>query len=279
MDERFSKLPDDFEIPVSEEEKIRLADLKGALSQQEAALAERDRKLAEYAAELERLRKVAEGSASIFQEAAKLASQPLPEETGPVQNAPRQPTDPLEADPFYQSLENRLVQKLQENLLKPFVEKEVKPALTNFQQLAQQTQAALAEQYLRRQYEELAREEAWPKDMTFEQAIQEAVKRGHVLTTQQGRVPNLKALHLETTMPQRQARIEEQLRKQAEEEAIKKLRQTYRLVPIPNRAATAKPGIKRVVGPTPEAVLDNALQQAEQDVELQRMLNRMSGGQ
>jgi hypothetical protein len=275
MDERFSKLPDDFEIPVSEEEKIRLADLKGALSQQEAALADRDRKLAEYAAEVERLRKVAEGSASIFQEAAKLAAQPLPEESG---SAPKQPTDPLEADPFYQSLENRLVQKLQENLLKPFVEKEIKPALLNFQQTAQRTQVALAEQYLRRQYEELAREESWPKDMTFEQAIQEAVKRGQIKLTEQGRIPDLKALHAETTLPQRQARIEAQLRKQAEEEAIKKLRETYRLVPIPNRAATAKAGLKRVVG-SPEAVLDNALQQAEQDVELQRMLNRMSGGQ
>jgi hypothetical protein len=277
MDERFNKLPDDFEIPVGEEEKIRLADLKGALSQQEVALAERDRKLAEYSAELERLRKVAEGSASIFQEAAKLASQPLPEETGLVQSAPpHQSTDPLEADPFYQSLENRLVRKLQEDLLKPFVEKEIKPALTNFQQQSQQTQAALAEMYLRRQYEELGREEAWPKDMTFENAIQEAVKHGYIVTTQQGRAPDLKALHRETTTPQRQARIEEQLRKQIAEEEIKKLRQSYRLVPIPNRAATAKPGLKRVVG-SPETVLDNALQQAEQDVELQRMLNRLSG--
>jgi hypothetical protein len=276
MDERFAKLPDDFEIPVGEEEKIRLADLKSALQAQEAALAERDRKLTEYGAELERFRKIAEGNASIFQEAAKLAAQPLPEESRPAQNA--QPADSLEADPFYQNLESRLIQKLQDNLLKPFLEKEVKPTLTNFQQSAQQLRAAYAEQALRRQYEELGREEPWPKDMTFEQAIQESVKRGYVAATQQGAIPNFKALHVEVTMPQRQARIEEQLRKQAEEEALKKLRETYRLVPIPNRTVVAKPGVKRVVG-SPEAVIDNALKQAEQDVELQRMLNRMSGGQ
>jgi len=276
MDEKFAKLPDDFEIPVGEEEKIRLADLKNALQAQEAALAERERKLTEYGAELERLRKIAEGNASIFQEAAKLAAQPLPEENRPAQNA--QPVDSLEADPFYQNLENRLIQKLQDNLLKPFLEKEVKPTLANFQQSAQQLRAAYAEQALRRQYEELAREEPWPKDMNFEQAIQESVKRGYVVATQQGAVPNLKALHVEITAPQRQARIEEQLRKQAEEEALKKLRETYRLVPIPNRTVVAKPGVKRVVG-SPELVIDNALKQAEQDVELQRMLNRMSGGQ
>jgi len=275
-------------------QKVTGADLKAWAAQQRSTLTEREAALQVERQQRENLQKTYEqfqnSTSLLFREAARAAA-----EGGDGSGANGGAGAPLRGDPdwelyekdpvfgpYTQKLQERMLKNLDESYFKPWIERQLSPIISRLESRASTAERGWIDERQRREYNEL---KEWPDKFGLDQARQygaehnlwmEGTARQDPQTGRWTGVVDLNRVHQSVMGPELQKRRDEQIRKEAEENTLKNLRQNYNVIPLPNRSMSGSPPVKPK-GSTPEEIIGNSIAEAANDPDVQRNLGALAG--
>lgn len=287
LEELATKLADDMEIPLGEDGTIKGADLKSWLTENKKQLGGRETQLAESQKEIERLRKYEADTSKLFETAARLAGQEDAAAQAARAAAPPvnsgSPVDDdfaeFERDPLFgqysKKFSAKMMRDIQSGLFAPWVEKELKPQFEAINRNHQILTNALLEERQSRTYREAG---DWPEGYDMRKVVEHGrEKKFFVPGGEQFGLVDIRRVHDDVMGPINRQKEIDRIRQEAKEEALREFRQGANVIQLPNREMGGGRKPVAAKGRTPDEIFSNAMTEAANDLQTQRMIMGIKG--